>query len=229
MTALEEALDHLVEAVTAEDRPRPTGQETVRLFRAASRLQAVLSIAASDFADGQEWAASGARSGPAWLSTETRLPTPECRRAARLGRRIHGLAHAEAAWLEGRIGAAHAAVLVGLGNRRTMYDLTEAEESLVGQAESLRFDDFAAVAAYWKQHADPEGTDSDEEERRNRRDVYLVESLGGPEERATTPARRGVAPLHNGACVKVPPWSSARLPSRPTARGAGSPWTGPRS
>ena len=179
LAALEEALDHLVEAATAEARPRATGQETVRLCRALSRLQAVTAIAEADFADGGEWADSGARSGPAWLATETRLPTPECRRAARLGRRIHGLPHAKAAWLQGRIGAAHAGVLVGLGNRRTMHDLTEAEESLVHQAERLRFDDFAAVAAYWKQHADPEGTDSDEEERRNRRDVYLVESIGG--------------------------------------------------
>ncbi|HEX5265384.1 MAG TPA: DUF222 domain-containing protein, partial [Acidimicrobiales bacterium] len=43
----------------------------------------------------------------------------------------------------------------------------------------LRFEDFSAVAAYWKQHADPDGTDEDEEGRRHRRDAYLVESIGG--------------------------------------------------
>jgi hypothetical protein len=179
LAALEEALDRLAGQVTAEGRPRASGEEAARLFRAASRLQAVVAVAAADLADGQEWAGSGARSGKAWLTTETRLPAGECARAVRLGRRIHALPHARAAWLSGRIGPAHAGVLAGLGNRRTMADLAASEESLVDQACRLRFEDFAALAAYWKQHADPDGADADEEERRNRRDAWLVQSVGG--------------------------------------------------
>ncbi|HET6812153.1 MAG TPA: hypothetical protein VFH50_14205, partial [Acidimicrobiales bacterium] len=145
---LEEALDRLGEAVTAEDRSVPTGAETVRLVRALSRFQAVAALAASDFNDGGEWASSGARSGAAWLTRETRLPDPECRRTVRMGRRIHALPAAKESWLDGRIGQAQAGVLCGLGNRRTMHDLARDEEELVAQAERLRYGDFAAVAAY---------------------------------------------------------------------------------
>jgi len=179
LAALEEALERLAGQVTAENRPRASGEEALRLLRAASRLQAVVAIAAADFADGQEWAGTGARSGKAWLARQSRLPAGECARAARLGRRIHALPHAKAAWLSGRIGQAHAGVLAGLGNRRTMSALTESEQSLVDQAERLRFDDLAAVAAYWAQHADPEGADEDEEERRQRRHAWVVQSVGG--------------------------------------------------
>jgi hypothetical protein len=179
LAALEEVLDQLAGAVTAEDRSVPTGEEMVRLFGLQSRLQAITALAASDFNDGQEWATSGARSGAAWLVKETRLPDPECRRAVRLGRRIRALPHAEASWLEGRIGQAQAAVLCGLGNRRTMYELARSEESLVAEAERLRFEHFAALAAYWRQLADPDGADEDEEGRRNRRDAWFVRSVGG--------------------------------------------------
>ena len=179
LRALEEALDHLVESVSAEDRPVPTGEETVRLFGLVSRLQAVAAVSASDFNDGGQWATSGARSGAAWLVKETRAPDHECRRSVRLGRRIHALPAATASWLAGRIGPAHAQVLCGLGNRRTWSALVEAEADLVGHAERLRFADFAARAAYWRQHADPDGADEDEESRRQRRDAWFVQSISG--------------------------------------------------
>ena len=179
LQALREALDRLVEEVTTEGRPFPTGEETVELFELASRLQAVVAITASDFHDGGEWAPSGARSGAGWLTRETRLPEVECRRAVRVGRRIHALPHAKASWLAGRISQAHASALVGLANRRTEADLAASEAGLVRQAERLRFEDFSAVAAYWRQHADPDGADEGEEERRHRRDAWLTQSIAG--------------------------------------------------
>ena len=177
--ALEEALDGLVESVAAEHRPLPSGAEVTRLVRCLSRLQAVAAITAADFDDGGEWGPSGARTGAAWLTKESRQPEVDCRRAVRLGRRIHAFPNAKASWLSGRIGPAQVSVLVGLANRRTEADLAEAEADLVGQAEHLRFEDFSALAAYWKQHADPDGADDDDEARRYRRDAWLVESLGG--------------------------------------------------
>ena len=35
------------------------------------------------------------------------------------------------------------------------------------------------MVAYWKQLADPDGAEHDDEERRGRRDVYLEQSFGG--------------------------------------------------
>src|ERR1039458_9089909 len=38
---------------------------------------------------------------------------------------------------------------------------------------------FARAIAYWKQLADPDGAEEDDEKRRERRDVYLEKSFGG--------------------------------------------------
>jgi hypothetical protein len=50
---------------------------------------------------------------------------------------------------------------------------------LVGQATRLRFDHFTRALGYWDQLADPDGTEASDEERRNRRDVYLEASFSG--------------------------------------------------
>ena len=50
---------------------------------------------------------------------------------------------------------------------------------LVRQASTLRYDSFARAAAYWKQLADPDGVEDDEERRRSDREVYLDSSFGG--------------------------------------------------
>ncbi len=47
------------------------------------------------------------------------------------------------------------------------------------QASTLRHQSFQRVAAYWKQMADPDGAEDDDERRRARRDVYLESSFGG--------------------------------------------------
>jgi hypothetical protein len=53
------------------------------------------------------------------------------------------------------------------------------EAYLVGQAKELKFEALVAVLAYWLQHADPDGADEADMERRARRDVYLTPSLHG--------------------------------------------------
>jgi hypothetical protein len=57
--------------------------------------------------------------------------------------------------------------------------LARDEELLVEQAISLPYRLFVRSAAYWKQLADPDGAESDDEARRARRDVYLESSFGG--------------------------------------------------
>ena len=50
---------------------------------------------------------------------------------------------------------------------------------LVTQAALLPFTSFERVVDYWKQLADPDGAEGDDEKRRGRRDVYLEQSFGG--------------------------------------------------
>ncbi len=53
------------------------------------------------------------------------------------------------------------------------------EEMLVSQAASMGFDDFNRALNYWKQLADPEGADDEDEARRASRNVYLEPSFSG--------------------------------------------------
>lgn len=69
--------------------------------------------------------------------------------------------------------------MAALRNDSTDEVLARDEPVLVDQARSLRFDRFVRACAYWKQRADPDGADRDDEQRRSRRDVYLVHSFGG--------------------------------------------------
>ena len=81
--------------------------------------------------------------------------------------------------MAGDIAPAHVSVMAGLRRPATQGPLARDEEMLVGQARTLRFAEFSRAADYWLQLADPDGAEEDAEARRNRRDAYLVESVGG--------------------------------------------------
>ncbi len=53
------------------------------------------------------------------------------------------------------------------------------EEMLVSQAASMGFEDFNRALNYWKQLADPDGADDQDEARRAARNVYLEPSFSG--------------------------------------------------
>ena len=174
------ALRDVVDQLAAEVRQaQPDGPEIVELRRQLSRLEAVVSVAAAAFDRGKEWQLGGARSASAWLAVETRAPAGECQRQVRLGRSLDHLPWTQEAWLAGDIGSAQVAVLGRLNRPATAAALARDEEMLVGHARTLRFAWFLRAAAYWEQHADPDGSEDSEEERRTRRDVYLTESISG--------------------------------------------------
>jgi hypothetical protein len=53
------------------------------------------------------------------------------------------------------------------------------EEVLVGQAKDLDFEDFHRVLEYWKQLADPDGSEETQEEKKASRNVFLGSSYNG--------------------------------------------------
>lgn len=174
------ALVRAIDELAAADRGAlGRGETVVALERQLSRLQAVVAGAAAEFSRSGCWRDDGARSSGAWLAAKTNLPKPECRRQVKLGAFACLMTHAGGAWMAGDIGAAHIQRLRSLRNRRTSTQMSRDEEMLVGFARTLRYDEFDRAAAYWEQHADPDGTDESEEERRNRRDVYLTASISG--------------------------------------------------
>ena len=125
------------------------------------------------------YTADGARSAAAWLARTTRAPKTECGARLRLGRVCDELPVAAEAWAAGEIGAAHVRRLARARNRRTAELLRRDEPMLVDHARTLTFSDFERDVDYWFQHADPDGADEDEMERRSRRRLSLDETFTG--------------------------------------------------
>src|SRR5205807_65530 len=125
------------------------------------------------------WRADDARSAAAWLTRATRAPKWECGARLRLGRAIEELPVAAQAWSAGEIGAAQVRRLAGARNERTADQLREDQAVLVGFGERLVFGDFCQTVDYWFQHADPDGADEGDIDRRDRRRVSLDETFTG--------------------------------------------------
>jgi hypothetical protein len=171
---LTEAIDHLME-LSASDLC--DGASIKIMQRELARFQCRVTTAVADFDTWGEWAADGARTPGAWLSTECKLSGPEARRQVRRGRKLRHLPVTAGAWSRGEITSAQVDVMVGLIREVTEEALARDEEMLVGEACTLRPDQFVRVAAYWEQLADPDGIEAEGQAQVDHREVYLVESL----------------------------------------------------
>ncbi|HVT41823.1 MAG TPA: DUF222 domain-containing protein [Acidimicrobiales bacterium] len=170
------ALDALVEAGAER---YADGASIEALHRAVARLDAFVTEATAAFEVNGEWAADGAKTAAAWISTRCRVPRTAARRGVRLGRAMRELPACAEAWREGRIGTDQAAAIARARRYRTASSMERDEGMLVAYAEEMGFEDFYRALSYWKQLADPEGADEDEESRRAARDVFLEPSIDG--------------------------------------------------
>jgi hypothetical protein len=125
------------------------------------------------------WAVDALRSGAAWLVRETRDPRADCRRRIALGRACGQLPLAAEAWSAGDIDAAHVRRLAGARNGRTALLLQRDEGLLVHHALELTFGEFAQAVDYWTLHADPDGAEQSDVDRRDRRRVALDSTFTG--------------------------------------------------
>src|SRR5664280_1764767 len=154
-------------------------ESIVQLHRQLARLEAIVTEATAAFDAAGNWVPDGARNASAWLTSMCHLPRTQARRQVRRGRELRHLPDCSRAWRDGDITAAQVDVIVSLRSDITQEALARDEEMLVDQARTLRHGSLVRAAAYWKQLADPDGTDEEEEKRRSRRDVYLANSFGG--------------------------------------------------
>jgi hypothetical protein len=147
------------------------------IHRELARLESLATTATAAFDASSEWVSDGARNASVWLATRCRMPRPQARRLVRRGRALRHLPACAAAWSEGAVTGAHLDVLSAL-RREALVALLERDEAmLVDQARVLSYESFVRLVAYWEQRADPDGTEDQAEERRTRRDVYLVETF----------------------------------------------------
>ena len=149
------------------------------LLRHQARLAAFVAGAVAAFDASGNWSESGARSATAWLRAKARRSGREARDQVRRGRALSRLPGTAVAWGQGQITGDHVDVMASLRKPATMEALARDEELLVDQARTLTHADFVRAGAYWEQLADPEGAEQRAEARRNHRDAYLVESVGG--------------------------------------------------
>jgi Domain of unknown function (DUF222)/HNH endonuclease len=174
LEALSECIDHLL-ALGPSAFADGTSIETLQ--RQLARMESFVTTAVAEFDRWGEWATEGARTPAAWLTTRCRLSGSEARRQVRRGRRLAHLPVCAGAWARGDLTSAQVDVMIGLSREVTEKALSRDEELLVGEACTLRHDQFVRVAAYWEQLADPDGTEAEALAQADRRDVYLAQSL----------------------------------------------------
>jgi hypothetical protein len=174
--ALEEVIDNLDDAGPLV----PADIESIRsLFRSCNRLEAVVTQATASFESSGDWAPDGAATASAWLTTECSIPSAHARRFVQRSRQLCHLPAFARAWGKGDITSAHMDTVAGLRREATEEALERDEQLLCDQATTLPYKEFVKAVSYWAQHADPDGAEDTEMERRSRRDVYLEQSFQG--------------------------------------------------
>ena len=169
----------LIDSLCEADPAALADGETLELLYAQlERLSAVTTRATARFDAGGEWSADGARSAAAWISTRCRLPKANVQRRVRLGRELRHMPATESAWLEGAISDAHVALLA-TARDSSAEAFERDEEMLIGEAGKLRHDQFCRVIAYWRQLADPDGSEDEAARDRDNRRAHLSPGLRG--------------------------------------------------
>ena len=156
-----------------------SGPAVEELLALQARLGAFVARAVACFDARGEWSSSGARSATAWLTAEARLSKREARAQVRRGRALAHLPETAGAWERGGLTGDHVDVLTPLGGGRTAEALRRDEHLLVDQGCRLTHQEFVRAVGYWRQLADPGGTEEDAEDRTARRDAFLVPSVHG--------------------------------------------------
>jgi hypothetical protein len=174
--ALKESIDRLADAGPLV----PADAESIEvLYRQFNRLEAVVTEATSSFDASGDWAPDGALNATGWLTERCRVPKKHARAFVKRGRELHHLPEFARAWSKGDITSAHVDTVAGARNEVTDAALERDEKLLCDQATTLAYAQFVKAVDYWKQFADPDGTEDEDEERKGRRDVYLEQSFGG--------------------------------------------------
>ncbi len=155
------------------------GESMEVLHRSLSQYEAFVTEAAAAYDASEEWAFDGAKTSSAWIAARCALPKGKARRRVALGKALRRLPECAEAWREGRIGADQARAIASARRCRTEGAIERDEAMLVSFASSLGFEDFYRALSYWKQLADPDGSDATEADKRGRRHVYLDASIEG--------------------------------------------------
>jgi hypothetical protein len=157
----------------------PECEAVAATLRAHARVDAETAWAVAHFDSSGAWQRSGATSARAWIMHALHLSRREAGRHIARGRALARLPLVDQAFSEGAITADHLAVLMALDNGATEEPLHRQEQLLVDLARHYTFDEFTWLVRYWALRYDPDGTTEAAEARKNKRGVYLAETIDG--------------------------------------------------
>ena len=174
LTSLTEATNTVValsDPVLADDA------SLVELDRVITKLQAKQLAVIATMGEEGSFAEDGSKSMKDYLKRHLGLSGKEAGRRIRLGRSRHRVPRFFEAFSAGTLTAEHLQAVLRVLNPRTEDAFARDEPLLLDQAEKLSFSKFLQVLAYWEQLADPDGTEEEAEEKKQRRSVNLSKTI----------------------------------------------------
>jgi len=106
-----------------------------------------------------------------WLAYTCRLPKARARASVSRARALKHMPEVAAAYASGAITSDHVRLLAA-AQRSNPEAFAKAEEELVDDASSSRFDHFARRVSYFRQIADPDGTEQEAQDAFERRNLH---------------------------------------------------------
>ena len=156
--------------------PEELDEAVVAFAKVAAQVDAVGAELHRVWESEKTWTTDGSRSARTWLAKRTRNDIRDCGKRIWLGKTLLEMPLAAAAFAAGEISSDHIRRLKDALNPRTAEAFCRDEALLVSWAQSRNFFDFCDELAMWLLEADPDGCSDKDQERRNRRNVWLIAS-----------------------------------------------------
>lgn len=171
MEQLDRALDAVADAVAAD-----VSAWAVALQTRLQRLDAIATHAARDFDVRGD---IGMAHGPVpWLANRCRMSKARAKRVIANGRSLERMPEVDAAFARGDVSSDHVRVL-GAAQALNPTAFAKAEEQLVTDACTERFDTFCRRVAYWRQEAEPDDAEDEAASAHRRRSLHASKTFEG--------------------------------------------------
>ena len=179
LDALAAAVDGLHSLDTGDLSAAEFNELLVELQAIRNRLDAVEARLTGQWDARRCWQDDGARTAKAWLGSRCRVAPATAGRRVATARAMRDMQHTADAWAAAEISVDHVWELIR--SARTADTFSDDEKMLVDQARdrSLKYAEFTIAQAYWRQLADPDGTERAAGAQHGHRRLHLNQTAGG--------------------------------------------------
>lgn len=177
--ALDNALKELAEVDFASLTDEELDEAVVEVLRRRQRLESFEVELAGAWERRKSWRRDGSRCASTWLAKRSRAPKGECGSSLWIARALFDVDLVAAAFCAGEIGKAHVRRIASARNPTTQAAFDRDEALFVHWAMNRSFFDFCTELDMWLLEEDPDGSSQRDQDRRDRRDVWLAKSFGG--------------------------------------------------